>query len=344
MDSRPRHFASLEVGFAAPPSASACCRHSRRGACCTHSIIFRRCPAAAISGRSCAAPSRSRQRRQPTGCSSHQLLAAIRRQEDKESEQVGRLRQYASFLTPEPGLASLDTWAGVVLWVRNTLINWMVFLPLLLAGAAAAISYAGLDSLVAALVRVENPENWGWILVGTFGVLGLACLGFEVYSTCILLPSHMHPDAPDTPNGIRQRDRPGATPPEIRRRILRPIWAWVYLAPLAAAPWVQPGSAQPTRDAMFTSAARTGPLPPAGPHWSWFLLPIGALLVSLLAFGAAWLQLRDPRKFDAGPDKTIRDRNRKLHGDAFRKNAPRVVIQRDPGQRIPGFGAVAGAG
>jgi hypothetical protein len=41
------------------------------------------------------------------------------------------LRKNQAFLTPKVGFASPDTWSAVVIVVRNLLLNWLVFIPLL---------------------------------------------------------------------------------------------------------------------------------------------------------------------------------------------------------------------
>lgn len=43
--------------------------------------------------------------------------------------ELAALRNFTNFLTPNPGIASRDTWAGIVLWVRNCLVNWLIFVP-----------------------------------------------------------------------------------------------------------------------------------------------------------------------------------------------------------------------
>jgi hypothetical protein len=42
-----------------------------------------------------------------------------------------RLRDFTSYLTPEAGVASHDTRAAIVLYIRNFLINWAIFLSAL---------------------------------------------------------------------------------------------------------------------------------------------------------------------------------------------------------------------
>ena len=57
------------------------------------------------------------------------------------------LRRRQQFITPRSGLLSLDTWAALALVQRDLLLNWLVFIPLILA---------------ALLV----PRIWEWALIG----------------------------------------------------------------------------------------------------------------------------------------------------------------------------------
>jgi hypothetical protein len=50
----------------------------------------------------------------------------------REPAEVTSLRDFASYLTPRRGLMSSDTWAGFATLIRNLVLNWTLFLPLLL--------------------------------------------------------------------------------------------------------------------------------------------------------------------------------------------------------------------
>jgi Patatin-like phospholipase len=49
-----------------------------------------------------------------------------------EPDEVTSLRDFTSYLTPSRGLLSSDTWAGFATLIRNLILNWTLFLPLLL--------------------------------------------------------------------------------------------------------------------------------------------------------------------------------------------------------------------
>src|SRR5579872_1978687 len=54
---------------------------------------------------------------------------------------IAALRDYTDYLTPHVGILSDDTWAGIVLYLRNVLINWFAFLPVFVLAVLAAIFY-----------------------------------------------------------------------------------------------------------------------------------------------------------------------------------------------------------
>jgi hypothetical protein len=57
------------------------------------------------------------------------------------SDAITTLRNYTKYLSPESGLFSLDLWTNAVLWLRNTLLTWVVYLPLVALAITAAIFY-----------------------------------------------------------------------------------------------------------------------------------------------------------------------------------------------------------
>lgn len=51
----------------------------------------------------------------------------------REPPELRGLRVYSNYLTPKLGVLSADTWALAALYVRNLLLNWVVYLPLIVA-------------------------------------------------------------------------------------------------------------------------------------------------------------------------------------------------------------------
>lgn len=54
---------------------------------------------------------------------------------DEEPEPLRHLRAFSSYLTPNPGLLSTDTWTVALIWVRNVAVNMMMILPWLFGNA-----------------------------------------------------------------------------------------------------------------------------------------------------------------------------------------------------------------
>jgi hypothetical protein len=50
-----------------------------------------------------------------------------------EPKPLANLRVYANYLTPKKGLLSVDTWTLVAVYLRNLLLNWLVFIPVIMA-------------------------------------------------------------------------------------------------------------------------------------------------------------------------------------------------------------------
>ncbi|MDF0645461.1 MAG: patatin-like phospholipase family protein [Nitrospira sp.] len=61
---------------------------------------------------------------------------------------VAYLRAYSNYLSPRLGFMSADSWTLVGTYLRNLVLNWLVFIPFLLAGLAVPLLYrAALRSL-----------------------------------------------------------------------------------------------------------------------------------------------------------------------------------------------------
>lgn len=97
------------------------------------------------------------------------------------SPPLRRLRGYTNYLTPQTGPFSADTWAAIVLYLRNLLINWAVFAPLFLLLTLVPIFYRTFIWGVSTSPRV----NLVMLVVATAGLL------LAVYRACNLVPSHI---------------------------------------------------------------------------------------------------------------------------------------------------------
>ncbi len=128
------------------------------------------------------------------------------------AEPVRKLRACTNFLSPESGPFSGDSWAALVLYLRNLLLNWLVFAPLTLFLALLPIIYR-------TALRAFCFDDLVNIALLALAGLGLAA---GTWQAATLLPSH----------------RAGGTagfagPAEIHRRILLPSCLWAWLVPFA---------------------------------------------------------------------------------------------------------------
>ena len=129
----------------------------------------------------------------------------------EDTAPVSRMREGITRLGARQGIMSADTWEDSVLWVRNLLLNWVIFLPPLLAVAMLPHAYARfLDSV--------PSGTMGWVLLG----VALVCVAVAIAATVMALPSHAH----------RAREQ-GYSSRFIRFWIAAPMLVWAFLAPTA---------------------------------------------------------------------------------------------------------------
>jgi hypothetical protein len=73
---------------------------------------------------------------------------------DPDPEPIRFLRRYSSFITPKVGLLTADTWTFIAIYLRNLLLNWLVFIPLLL-------SVLTLPRFIVSITNTSrDPEPW----------------------------------------------------------------------------------------------------------------------------------------------------------------------------------------
>lgn len=174
---------------------------------------------------------------------------------DPNSRPLGRLRGLTNYLTPQTGPFSADTWAGIVLYLRNLLINWWVFTPLFLLLTLLPIFYR-------TTVWGLSDELWPNLLLLA---VASAALLFAVYQGCNLLPSHR---------------RSYADHNSIERKFVTPALVWTFIIPIV----VEFGIGQ---ESLHSAGA-------GGWLLRICLLPAIYLLVILCGYGIAWgAQLRD---------------------------------------------------
>lgn len=159
--------------------------------------------------------------------------------------ELRRLRGYTNWLTPNGGLSSLDGWTGLAIYLRNVLLNWLVFGPLFLLGALLAVALRtiffllqGKPSLETAL-NTAGPGGVPAVVGSLFLLAGLAGLVWGTMGSCKGLPSRRP-----------WIGAPGFGIPDywallaIERRIVAPSLVWAFCIPPALAPvwgWVLQG-------------------------------------------------------------------------------------------------------
>lgn len=128
--------------------------------------------------------------------------------------EIGELRAYTDYLMPA-GSGSLDAWTNAVLYLRNVLLTWGLFLPLLLLPVIAAVIYrTSIWSLGG------SPALQHWILA-----IGAASLAGGTLAGCWLLPDHRRQDGPELPSY--------AQPGTILGWAAGPLVLWAFLTPLS---------------------------------------------------------------------------------------------------------------
>lgn len=130
-----------------------------------------------------------------------------------DAKPLVNLRNYTSFLIPDGGLTSLDSWAAGTLIGRNILINWLIVMPVLMAVTLLPMIYC------AVLAYAANPggdQAWLW------GAVVSAPLLVSTLMLCLLLPSHF--------GELDQKDL--ASPRAISLGVIAPALVWAATLPV----------------------------------------------------------------------------------------------------------------
>lgn len=103
----------------------------------------------------------------------------------REPMELTLLREHSNFLTPKLGAMSADTWTLIALYLRNLLLNWAVFLPLILAALLAPI-----------ITRdVLSAANTGLTLLHHFVLL--AAIGLFIFAVYTSVRGRLARDSKD---------------------------------------------------------------------------------------------------------------------------------------------------
>jgi hypothetical protein len=121
------------------------------------------------------------------------------------------IRDYTSYLAPTAGLGSLDVWAACVLYLRNTLFNFIVFTP-------GLVGIALLPRLYLRFSEQETFRQGATWLPECLLVLALVGLACATVLACLWVPVH-----------VRPTDRKDITTRRIVRYVTAPavlLWAF----------------------------------------------------------------------------------------------------------------------
>lgn len=237
----------------------------------------------------------------------------LARSDTREPAPIRRLREVTNFLTPEVGASSVDTWTGAVLYLRNVLLNWAVFLPALMLLALVPNLFArGMDVMEGAASGAPLTVS---VLLLAFAV---AALFGGLYWACRYLPSHRLGGPAWMPPRGTARDRKGAAHGPV---VLGGLgwafglalalgavsgfdwWGAALLEAFESIGWIARLSEWCEPLGLLPPAVYSPLVPPTGPHRAGTVLVAGAdprmavaigvgtlaCAVSLAAYGAALL-------------------------------------------------------
>lgn len=100
---------------------------------------------------------------------------------DPEPDPVYNLRIYANYLTPKKGLLSPDTWTLIAVYLRNLILNWLVFLP-------AIMTLLMLPRIWAALINTVGSSRHPSIYLA-LGIAGVVAGVISLFGILRNLPS-----------------------------------------------------------------------------------------------------------------------------------------------------------
>ena len=293
-----------------------------------------------------------------------------------EIPELRALRRYTNYLAPSLGPLSADLWAGIVLWIRNTLINWLVFAPLFVAMAALPAIYA---LLIVALgsrppswsLAATLPESIATAVACALAAAAPVMFGIMIYRTIVELPSHSFPPAMEPPPPKADFGKSGLF---LNRHIVRWALIWSILAPLAAVPILHMtstiiatdletlfgralpsagggattsptapsvGSCKAVQEAMPSCAATPSPDPaPLAPRRHIWLIVLAALPIfvsGMIAYVAAW---RRVATWEYGTNAAYRERQLR----PFRANVGAWTAGCAVSAALDGLGLYVGVG
>lgn len=189
---------------------------------------------------------------------------------DPDPDPIRFLRRYSSFITPKVGLLSADSWTFIAIYLRNLLLNWMVFIPLLLSVLTLP------RFIVSITTTTRAPEPWTTINtpLGNFEIFSrhfFLAIGFILVVWAI---AYIMFNRPTLKEELRQANR------FWRRKTSQSWFLSLCLLPLSAAAFCL--------TTYWAWSSQNGELPK---EWTRFIL-FGALVTFLAWFIASYILKR----------------------------------------------------
>src|SRR6266496_428431 len=124
---------------------------------------------------------------------------------DPDPLPIRYLRKYSNFITPKVGLLTADTWTFLAIYLRNLFLNWLVFIPLLLA---ALMLPRLIVAMTLAQPEIEDQAYWivslGGYTTNLYGRHVLLALGLLLGVWAL---AYMIFNRPGIREELRQRSR-----------------------------------------------------------------------------------------------------------------------------------------
>jgi hypothetical protein len=95
---------------------------------------------------------------------------------DPEPHPINHLRVFSNYLSPQPGLLSADMWTLIATFLRNLLMTWLVFVPVLLVALMVPRLWIAIVSRQP--LSIEDALWWSYGLGMVAGWFGLTNIGF----------------------------------------------------------------------------------------------------------------------------------------------------------------------
>ncbi|MGH6842064.1 MAG: patatin-like phospholipase family protein, partial [Methylocella sp.] len=132
-----------------------------------------------------------------------------------EPKEVTSLRDFTSYITPKRGLMSSDTWTGLATLIRNLVLNWTLFLPLLLLlvwfPKVAVVVFAWLQNWVAP--GGVAPAELGKPAICLLTAAAALYFASELFVSWQMIRAEQRPDNSEKKPGEQQQSNSDKPPP-----------------------------------------------------------------------------------------------------------------------------------